>query len=72
MDAITLACLDEWFDQHKTECGAHRFDVVVDRYDAAHTRVDLVCPTCRGIISGTIAGIDPTTLRSLLEAVSQD
>jgi hypothetical protein len=73
MDAITLAVLDEWFAQHKTECGVHRFDVMVDRYDAAHTRVDLVCPTCRGIISGTIAGIEmPAIAQLLLGPVSQN
>lgn len=72
MDAITRALLDQWFDQHKTECGVHRFDVVVDRDDAHNTRVVLACQTCRGTISGTIPDIERTTLLSLLGTVSQD
>jgi hypothetical protein len=72
MDAITLALLNQWVDQHQTECGVHRFDVVVDRDDAHNMRVALVCPMCRGTISGTIAETERTTLLSLLESVSQD
>ena len=70
VDATTLPSLDEWFDQHKTECSVNRFDVLVNRYDDAHTRVVLVCQTCRGMIIGTIAGIAPTTFASLFEEVS--
>ena len=68
MDAITLAVLDKWFDQHKTECGVHRFDVSLER-DARDTRVVLECPTCRGTIGGTISDTEtPTIVRSLIRA----
>jgi hypothetical protein len=72
MDAITRALLDEWFDQHKTDCGVDRFDVSLQRHHS-HTRVVLVCPTCRGAIDGTASDTEmPTILRLLLGAVSQN